>query len=266
MATHYLIKGETLIDIADAIREKTGNDSPIAAEDMAGEIENIPQGGAEGTIYISQNDTYNVAQYQYAAVNTDPAVGLIFEAPDSSALPTRLRVIGYTSIPDQFTGSYYGSYAGYLMANITELILPQTLTSIRRGGFVGMTSITSIYLPNVRSVTVAGFAKATALTKVEFGANSITQLYHAFGACASIKQMIFHGDISSNAWGSPFGGATPPVELYDFSHCTNVFTLSTTDHLPHASGCVIRVPAAKLTEWQNATNWNALTDVVWEGV
>lgn len=45
MATHYLIKGETLIDIADAIREKTGSDSPIAAEDMAEIIENISQGG-----------------------------------------------------------------------------------------------------------------------------------------------------------------------------------------------------------------------------
>ena len=41
----YLIKEETLTDIADAIREQTGDDEPIQVSDFASEIENISGGG-----------------------------------------------------------------------------------------------------------------------------------------------------------------------------------------------------------------------------
>lgn len=41
---NYLIKSDTLEDIADAIREKTENEELIAVEDFANEISNIPSG------------------------------------------------------------------------------------------------------------------------------------------------------------------------------------------------------------------------------
>ena len=41
----YLIKEETLTDIADAIRSKTSSQSSIMVSDFATEIQNIPSGG-----------------------------------------------------------------------------------------------------------------------------------------------------------------------------------------------------------------------------
>ena len=41
----YLIQGETLTGIADAIRGKTGGTDPVAVSDMAGKIEGIQAGG-----------------------------------------------------------------------------------------------------------------------------------------------------------------------------------------------------------------------------
>lgn len=43
--SEYLIQSETLEDIADAIRSKTGGSALIAPEDMADEIESIQTGG-----------------------------------------------------------------------------------------------------------------------------------------------------------------------------------------------------------------------------
>ena len=42
--TKYLVEGETLTDIADSIREKTGDDSPIRLSDFANQIYSISGG------------------------------------------------------------------------------------------------------------------------------------------------------------------------------------------------------------------------------
>lgn len=45
--SEYRIQDTTLIDIADAIRSKTGSAAPIVVSEMADEIELIPAGGGE---------------------------------------------------------------------------------------------------------------------------------------------------------------------------------------------------------------------------
>jgi len=42
--TKYLVEGETLTDIADSIREQTGDDSPIRLSDFANQISSISAG------------------------------------------------------------------------------------------------------------------------------------------------------------------------------------------------------------------------------
>lgn len=42
--TKYLVEGETLTDIADSIREKNGDDSPIRLSDFANQISSISGG------------------------------------------------------------------------------------------------------------------------------------------------------------------------------------------------------------------------------
>lgn len=48
----YTIQSETLTDIADAIRSKTGSSALIPTENMASEITNIPSGGTEFDVLI----------------------------------------------------------------------------------------------------------------------------------------------------------------------------------------------------------------------
>jgi hypothetical protein len=46
--SNYIIQGQTLTDIADAIRDKTGSNGLITPEDMPTAIESIETGGGGG--------------------------------------------------------------------------------------------------------------------------------------------------------------------------------------------------------------------------
>ena len=59
--TNYIIQGETLTDIADAIRNKKGSNNLIDAADMATEIDSIPTGSSIPTPCIE------LADYEYAS-------------------------------------------------------------------------------------------------------------------------------------------------------------------------------------------------------
>lgn len=87
---------------------------------------------------------------------------------------------------------------------------------------------------------------------------------YAFREMKSIQRVLFPSTITNIA-GWAFSGDTEITE-YDFSAATAVPMLDNPSQMKHAPGCVIRVPSALLTEWQNSTNWCDLTDVVWEGV
>lgn len=55
MDEQYVVKGTTLVDIADAIREKTGNENPITCNDFANEIRNITPTLQDKNITIREN-------------------------------------------------------------------------------------------------------------------------------------------------------------------------------------------------------------------
>ena len=73
----YIINSQTLTDIADAIRTKTGGSSPIAVEDMATEIGTI-SGGGVSSISISGDCTNfmvsEAAKNMYLALNSPEVV------------------------------------------------------------------------------------------------------------------------------------------------------------------------------------------------
>lgn len=59
---------EALLDnLADAIGEKSGEDTPMTLTEMTNAVYNIP--APSGTITITSNDTYDVAAYAIAEVN-----------------------------------------------------------------------------------------------------------------------------------------------------------------------------------------------------
>ena len=77
----YLIQGETLEDIADAIRAKTGGTGELTPAEMAESIDDELVKPA-GTVQITKNGTHNIAEYDKAEVNVPTGAGAVFSTFD----------------------------------------------------------------------------------------------------------------------------------------------------------------------------------------
>ena len=121
--------------------------------------------------------------------------------------------------------------------------------------------LTSITIPDsVTSIEQYAFYDCKNLTSITIG-NGITTLGRlVFSGCSNLTSVVYRGNVLIP--GYIFDGCTK-IAKYDFRNATSIPTLSNKAHLSHAAGCKIIVPDALYDSWKAATNWSALTDVVW---
>lgn len=238
---------ETITDIADAIRTKTGTTDGIKPNDMADKIDTIP-----GL----------------------PAKGFIFDDYDSDGYPHTAKFVGeWTEIPQYFFNSSYNGtyYTDVIVSRINgTLVIPNGVTRIFGSAFDGWMWLTGLQLP--QSLTQMdgsafrflgrrgeGVEELHIPSNCKFQANSQQQFRGGH-----IRKVYFDGADTMTEFRAFSENSI--CELYDFSHFTTIPALISVDGIGHAPDCVIKVPQALLNDWQSATNWAALTDVVWEGV
>ena len=218
----------------------------------------------QGKVTINQNGTVNVSQYAEAEVDIQQPDGVLLYDLNQNGNPTKAIIKGITTVGYRFgdRGGDRNSNGGRVFRDVTDLTIYDA-TSLNKYLFN--------YWMNLSIITFY-------TTAIDLGWHSLenlplltTVVIHGdvsvnspFSQIANFKNFIVDGQVLS--WGNLCNGEAVAVELYDFSKCVSVFTLSSVSYLPHAEGCVIRVPQSLLAEWQAATNWNALTGVVWEGV
>ena len=96
-----------LTDVADSIREKKGTTGLIPASEFDTEIDSIETGGGSTV-----------------------TKGMIINEFDKNGYVTDVSVVGMTSIPDYYFGTYSSAYANALNKYVTNIRLPNDLTSI----------------------------------------------------------------------------------------------------------------------------------------
>ena len=227
-----------------------------------------------GKIQITQNgNDIDIAQYATADVSvpTTPTKGIVYSDWDASGYPHTASVY-YDGVPPQgFCRKMgYGADLTYTAAAIDyyidKIILNEGITQIPLRFCEYCKLITEITIPaSVTQMGTNAFNCCTALNKAVFSGDVS---YSIQGINGYPKQFIFRGQVTQNG-----NIGNNNVELYDFSGCSQVFTLSATSVLLHADGCVIKVPQSLLAEWQAANVWKDFpTDsaesgyVVWQGV
>lgn len=215
----------------------------------------------------------------------EPSCGVIFSRWNANGLPTKAKIKGYIAVPDNLLRTYQNALCGRIEeievtegttalgiycfgnnGNLTSVSLPSTLNVISSNAFF-QSGLTSVVIPS--SVTAIGqtaFSGSRKLTGIVIpeGVTSIGN--GGFLGCALLKTVVFDGELDPSATFRECFKNDNSVELYDFSSYTFVPTLYSAESLGHASGCIIKVPQSLLNAWQAATNWSALSDVVWQGV
>jgi hypothetical protein len=121
--------------------------------------------------------------------------------------------IHYTS---NFDNPLYYAYHLFLDGTeVTNLVIPETVTEIKFAAFIGCSGLTEVTIPNsVTSIGKSAFSVCSGLTEVSIP-NSVTSIgNYAFQGCTGIVKLTFKGGEGNLTIGtSPFKNVTP-TEVY----------------------------------------------------
>ena len=134
----YLIQGETLTGIADAIRGKTGGTDPVAVSDMAAQIEGIQAGGGGDDVLDALIDRS------------------ITEISSSSAISIGSSAFSYCS-------------------KLTTVDFPAA-TSIRSSAFDSCSALTTANFPAATSIGSNAFRSCSSLKSLLLRGNDVCAL------------------------------------------------------------------------------------------
>ena len=257
--------GNFLTDVATAIRNKKGTTDTIVASDFDTEIESIETGGSS-TI----------------------TKGIIINECDENGYATDVSVVGMTSMPDYYFGTYSSAYANALNKYVTNIRLPNDLTSIGSNAFNDCTRLALTSLPSgLTSIGNSAFSGCSflvltslpsgltriegntfrncshlALTELPSGVTSIGT--YAFFMCVNLVEMTCLGNITSIE--DDVFNYCARLSKFALPNTTSVPTLKSTSafsNTPIASGTgYIYVPDDLVESFKSATNWSTYADQI----
>ena len=257
--------GNFLTDVATAIRNKKGTTDTIVASDFDTEIESIETGGSS-TI----------------------TKGIIINECDENGYATDVSVVGMTSIPDYYFAAYSSAYVNALNKYVTNIRLPNDLTSIGNNAFDECGNLALTELPSgVTSIGNSAFSGCShlVLTSLPSGLTSIegntfrncshlvlTSLpsgvtsigTYAFFMCVNLVEMTCLGNITSIE--DDVFNYCARLSKFALPNTTSVPTLKSTSafsNTPIASRKgYIYVPDDLVESFKSATNWSTYANQI----
>lgn len=139
-----------------------------------------------------------------------------------------------TTIPDD-TNQYQGTFRNQL--NLTDVILPETLTKIGNRAFSGCTSLANINFPlALASIGNNAFSRCSSMEGVKLPSTVTTIGTSAFQYCTGLTRVSIAADTPPTLGSSAFANCTALTGIY--------------------------VPDESVEAYKTATNWSAYANII----
>lgn len=213
----YLIQGETLAELADAIRKKTGSTDTLTPPEMTTMVAGIQKDGANAP-YMEEaydSDGYLVGVNLYGYTKLRDALFMTCTRLTMTSLPSAITSIGLstfegcsilalTELPDGLMSIGEGAFRYCRCLSLTTL--PSGLTRVPYRVFQGCTSLTNFTIPeSVQSIEQDAFYGCAGLKTVTFKSVPKSIDKQAFTQCAQsmdINVPWAEGEVANAPWGA----------------------------------------------------------------
>lgn len=202
-----LIQKNTLENIANSIRTKTGKTEPIDPARMAEEISGISGGGVNPKI-IDGTLTVITAEDLVGVTTIRPYMFYYYHTLTSIIIPDSITSIG--------------SGAFHACVNLTSVTIPDSITTIGNSAFYDCTRLTSVTIPDsVTSIGDSVFNNCAGLTSVTIG-NSVTSIgNYVFEYCSGLTSVTIPDSVTSIGYDA-FGYCTGLILVTIGNSVTNI--------------------------------------------
>ena len=200
------------------------------------------------------NSVRNIGSfYPFANCTNLTSINVATDNPNYSSTDGVLFNKDKTSLI-QYPGGKQGEYA-----------IPNSVTSIGEGAFMGCAGLTSIEIPNsITSISSMVFDHCTSLSSVILPDGVTTIEYQAFYSCTYLTSVTIPSSVTS-------------IENHVFSECSNLTLITNYAVEPqavtqymfminwatnHLSNCTLYVPAQSIAAYQTADVWKEFGNIL----
>ena len=272
MSEFVICEKDELVNVADAIRGKTGKSEEMTLDQMVTEIEGISGGGVDDSVLFN-------------AINTNTLIDFVATESMTNFRPymfygnSALKTADLTKLQPELSNgkldcnNMIGPYCFYDCSGLETIALPVVLGQIGTGNVIGYTWLCGRAFLNCKSLK--DFC-------TDYKCNPTSATPNIFQGCTSLERAIIP-NFTGNGYLSTFNGCSS-LEIVDFSatvinascfaNCSKIKTIvlrtetmaslsninafTATPFAVGGTGGTVYVPQALIEQYQQATNWSTL--------